>query len=47
MDLGTAKSAVVVNGMTRLAYNGKEAILLFEWDEAAGKLLSESFEVYL
>ncbi|MDD4084351.1 MAG: carbon-nitrogen hydrolase family protein [Acholeplasmataceae bacterium] len=45
MDLGTAKSAVVVNGMTRLAYNGKEAILLFEWDEAAGKLLSESFEV--
>ena len=33
------------NGKTKLSYNGKQAILLFEWDENSGKILSDKFEI--
>lgn len=39
------QSVVIKNGKTKLSYNGKQAILLFEWDENSGKILSDKFEI--
>ena len=45
MDMTVGQSVVIENGKTKLSYNGKQAILLFEWDENSGKILSDKFEI--
>lgn len=46
MDMSKAQSAVVVGGKLMLAYSGlKQAVLLFDWDEAGQTLLSADFKV--
>lgn len=44
LDLNTAKSAVLVDGMTRLVYSGKPALLFFDWDKGRNNLISKKFE---
>ncbi|HIU63578.1 MAG TPA: carbon-nitrogen hydrolase family protein [Candidatus Avacidaminococcus intestinavium] len=43
LDFTSAKSAVVCGNKTRLCYSGREAILLFEWDEKTNCLVSNKF----
>lgn len=45
MDMNVGQSVAIENGKTKLSYNGKQAILLFEWDEESGKILSDKFEI--
>lgn len=45
MDMTVGQSVVIENGKTKLSYNGEQAILLFEWDENSGKILSDKFEI--
>ena len=44
MDLTSAKSAIVMNGKTKLVYSGEQALLMFEWNKARNNLISEKFE---
>lgn len=44
MDMTPGQSAVVEKGKAKLLYSGKEAVLLFDWDPATGKVLTEEFE---
>ena len=45
MDMNVGQSVAIENGKTKLSYNGKQAILLFELDEESGKILSDKFEI--
>ena len=45
MDFTLAESVYVEEGKAKLAYKGKEAILLFEWDAKMGKSVSSEFTV--
>ena len=45
MDMNVGQSVAIENGKTKLSYNGKKAILLFEWDEESGKILSDKFDI--
>lgn len=45
MDMNVAQSVAIENGKTKLSYNGNQAVLLFEWDENSGKILSDKFEI--
>lgn len=45
MDMTIGQSVVIEHGKTKLSYNGEQAVLLFEWDEASGKVLSDKFEI--
>lgn len=46
LDLSQAQSAVVTDGEVRMAYAGKPAILLFDWEEASGKVGKDSFQIH-
>lgn len=45
MDLTQAQSAVISGGSARLLYQGKPAVLLFDWNEGNGMVVSRQFEV--
>lgn len=45
IDFTLAESVYVEEGKAKLAYKGKEAILLFEWDAKMGKSVSSEFTV--
>lgn len=45
MDMTIGQSVVIEHGKTKLSYNGEQAVLLFEWDEASGEVLSDKFEI--
>ena len=46
MDMSEAQSAVVADGEMRLVYSGlQQAILLFDWDVAGQRLVSENFTI--
>lgn len=46
MDMSIGESVVVENAKTKFRYSGQQAVLLFEWDAASGKIISDEFEVY-
>ena len=41
------QSVVIEHGKVKFSYNGKQAVLLFEWDEVTGIVISKKFEVML
>ena len=43
LDFRQAESVVAAAGKTLLRYSGDPAVLVFEWDAAGGRLLSEQF----
>ena len=45
MDMTIGESVVIENGKAKFSYNGKQAVLLFEWDEVTGIVISKKFEV--
>ena len=47
MDMTPGQSAVVEKGKAKLLYSGEEAVLLFDWDPATGKVESEEFEIVM
>lgn len=45
LDLSKGQSVYIEKGNAELTYNGEEALLLFEWDAATGRGVSERFTV--
>ena len=45
LDMTPGQSAVVENGKAKLLHSGEEAVLLFEWDPEAGRVLSDKFQI--
>ncbi len=45
MDMTIGQSVVIEHGKVKFSYNGKQAVLLFEWDEVTGIVISKKFEV--
>lgn len=45
LDLSKGQSVYIEKGNAELTYNGEEALLLFEWDAATGRAVSERFTV--
>ena len=45
MDMTVGESVVITEGRLRLSYSGKPAVLLFDYDFAAKKLLSQEFMI--
>ena len=43
LDFTVGQSVYIEDGEAKLAYSGKDALLLFEWDENTGKVLSKEF----
>lgn len=38
-------SVAIEKGKTKLSYSGEQAVLLLDWDERSGEILSDEFEI--
>lgn len=45
MDMTIGQSVAIEKGKTKLSYSGEQAVLLLDWDERSGEILSDEFEI--
>lgn len=45
MDMTIGQSVAIEKGKTKLSYSGEQAVLLLDWDERLGEILSDEFEI--